>query len=112
MHDSDYCFWHDPEHAEEAKEARRLGGLRKRKERAVAAAFDLECLDSVAGLRRLLEIASVDLVTLDNGVQRNRAIIGAVGAGAKLLLVGDFEERLEALERAIKPRELTLGRRQ
>ena len=30
-----YCFWHDPEHQDDAAEARRLGGLRRRRESAV-----------------------------------------------------------------------------
>jgi len=30
MKGEDFCFWHSPEHAEEAEEARRLGGLRRR----------------------------------------------------------------------------------
>ena len=32
LHDRPYCFSHDPERAEEAAEARRIGGLRRKKE--------------------------------------------------------------------------------
>jgi len=55
-----YCFAHDPERAEGAAEARRLGGLRRRKEGTLAIAYDLPGLDSVEGIRRLLEIVVTD----------------------------------------------------
>ena len=41
LRDRPYCFSHDPERAEEAAEARRLGGLRRRKEGTIAVAYDL-----------------------------------------------------------------------
>ena len=53
LRDRPYCFSHDPERAEEAAEARRLGGLRRRKEGTIAVAYDLPGLDTVAGIRRL-----------------------------------------------------------
>jgi hypothetical protein len=56
LHERPYCFSHDPERAEEAAEARRLGGLRRRKEGTIAVAYDLPGLESVAGIRRLLDI--------------------------------------------------------
>jgi len=43
-----YCFAHDPERAAEAAEARKLGGLRRRKEGTIALAYDLPGLDTVA----------------------------------------------------------------
>lgn len=47
MRGEEYCFWHHPEHAEEAAEARRLGGLRRRKEKITEGAYDFEGLESV-----------------------------------------------------------------
>ena len=47
LKDSDYCWMHDPEHAEEVAEARRLGGLRRRREATVSGAYELEGLGSV-----------------------------------------------------------------
>ena len=46
-------------------EARRLGGLRRRREHAVAGAYELEGLDDVTQLRRVLTIATLDLLGLD-----------------------------------------------
>jgi hypothetical protein len=98
LRDRPYCFAHDPERAAEAAEARRLGGLRRRKEGTIAVAYDLPGLDSVAGIRRLLDIVVTDGIGLDNGIPRLRALISTAVAATNLLKVGEFEERLAALE--------------
>jgi hypothetical protein len=104
MRDSDFCFWHDPDHAEEAEQARKLGGQRRRREKITEGAYDLEGLDTIEGIRRLLNMALLDAVGLENSVARSRVIISGVLAAAKLLEVGEQEERIQALEAAIGPR--------
>src|SRR5688500_10255382 len=99
--DGTFCFWHDPAHAEEAAEARRLGGLRRRRERAVAGAYELDGLDSVSDIRRVLMVAAVDALGLENSVPRVRALIAVVMAGTKLLETGELEQRIDALEAAV-----------
>jgi len=96
-----YCFALDPERAAEAAEARKLGGLRRRKEGTIAVAYDLPGIDSVAGIRRLLDIVVTDGVGLDNGIPRLRVLISTAVAAMNLLKVGEFEERLVALEAAV-----------
>lgn len=96
--DRPYCFSHDPERAEEAAEARRLGGLRRRKEGTIAVAYDLSGLDTVAGIRRLLDVVVTDGIGLENRIARLRVLISASAAATNLLKVGEFEERLAALE--------------
>ena len=99
--DRPYCFSHDPERATEAAEARRLGGLRRRKDGTIAVAYDLPGLDTVAGIRRLLDIVVTDGVGLDNGIARLRVLISTAVAAMNLLKVGELEERLAALEGAV-----------
>ena len=41
MHSDRFCFWHSPDKTDEAKEASRLGGLRRRWEKTVAGAYDV-----------------------------------------------------------------------
>jgi len=101
LHDRPYCFSHDPDRAAEAAEARRLGGLRRRKEGTIAVAYDLPGLDTVAGIRRLLQIAATDALGLDNGIPRLRVIISAAGAATNLLKVGELEDRVAHLEAAV-----------
>lgn len=95
------CFWHDPDNAREADEARRLGGLRRRREGAVAGAYDFEGLDSAEQIRRILNIAITDALALDNSIARSRVLIHAASAAARLLEVGELEERVKALEAAV-----------
>lgn len=98
LKDSDRCFLHDPEHREAAGEARRVGGLRRRREGAVKVAFDLDGLDSAEGLRRFLEIAATDALSAEDGISRVRAMTYIVQTGIRLLEAADLEARVRALE--------------
>jgi len=101
-----FCFWHDPEHAEAARDARRLGGLRRRREGTLAGAYELEGLTSVPQIRRLLEVAGYDLLGLDSTVARARALVSVALAAAKLLEVGELEQRVVLLEAAVQARDV------
>ena len=111
QHDADYCFMHDPAHADEMAEARRLGGLRRRKEKAVAGAYDIEDLENVGNVRRLIQIAVMDTLSLENSIARSRTIAYLAQVALKALETGELEDRLVALEAALKPREPRVGRR-
>ncbi len=104
LRDGPYCFWHDPDHAAEAAEARRLGGLRRRREKTLEGAYDLEGLSSVAAIRRFVEIAALDVLGLDNSIPRANAIARLALVATKLLEVGEVEGRVEALEAAVRAR--------
>ncbi len=101
-----FCLWHSPEREEEATEARRLGGLRRKRERTVAGAYDLEGLASVPALRRILEVVAVDTLSLDNGVARSRVLIALVATAAKLIEIGELEDRIARLEASLTERPL------
>jgi hypothetical protein len=105
-----FCFWHHPDYAEEAEQARKLGGQRRRREKITEGAYDLEGLASIAALRRLLEIAMIDALGLENSVARSRVLVSGVLAGAKLVESAEIEERLAAVEAALGPR-VVAGRR-
>jgi hypothetical protein len=111
LRDSEFCFWHSPDHADELAEAQRLGGLRRRKERTVSGAYDLEGLDDVPKIRRLLEIAVTDTLSLENSIARSRTLAYLAQVALKTLEVGEFEARLEALEATMGPRLRTGTRR-
>ena len=101
-----FCFWHSPDHATEAAEARRLGGLRRRREKTVEGAYDYDGLGSVEQIRRLVEIAAVDALGLENSVARGRILIAAAHAATRLLEIGELEERLTNLEDRMVPLDL------
>ena len=70
LRDGPYCRMHAPEHAQDVAEARRLGGLRRRREVTVASAYDLNGINNAADVMRLLEIAAFDTLGLESSVAR------------------------------------------
>ena len=104
MRGSALCFFHNPETVDDAREARRLGGLRRRREGAVAGAYEFDGLATSGDLRRLLEIAAVDALALENSIARVRALTTIAQVGARLLEVGELEARIDALEATMRPR--------
>jgi hypothetical protein len=103
LRDGDFCFWHSPEHTEEAAAARKLGGQRRRRESTLAGAYDVGPFDTVGGIRRVLEIVTFDGLGMENSVPRGRLLIAAVQALTKLLEVGELEQRVTDLEVAVQP---------
>ena len=100
-----FCFWHSPAHTEEAEEARRLGGLRRRRERTVAGAFEFAGLATVADIRRLLEVAVIDTLSLENSVARSRTLAYLGQTALRCLEEGELEDRLALLEAAVRSRD-------
>ena len=78
MRDQPFCFWHHPDNRADAAEARRLGGLRRRREKTLEGAYDLhEGFHSVDGLLRFVESGALDLLSLDSSVARSNAMFRA-----------------------------------
>ena len=100
----DLCFFHDPETQEAAAEARRLGGLRRRRESAVVGAYEVGELDTVTDLRRLIQIAVIDTLGLENSISRSRTLGYLAQVGGMLLERGEQEQRLQELEALLRPR--------
>lgn len=103
LHDSDYCFMHSPEHAQEAQDARKLGHLRQKREATLSGAYDVESLETMKGIRRILQIALMDTLSIDNSLSRNRTLAYLVMVALKIKEVGEIEERLAALEQSVYP---------
>ena len=104
LKDGDFCRFHSPDHAEEVAEARRLGGFRRRKERTVQTIYDFEGLRSVDQLQRVVEIALLDTLGMDNTVARSRALGYLIQSAAKLLSMAELDERVRALQETVAPR--------
>jgi len=102
--DVPFCFWHDPASAPEADEARIVGGLRRRRESAVAIAYDVSGVATIEEQERILEIATLETLALPNSIARSRTLIDAVRAGLKVREAGQSEARLAALEAALPGR--------
>ncbi len=104
LRDRPFCLMHDPEHAEVVAEARRLGGARRKREATLAGAYDLDGVETVEGLRRIIEIVIADALGVDNSIARGRLLLAAVQVAAKVLEVGELEDRILQVEAALGPR--------
>ena len=102
LRDSQFCLMHSPEHALEVQEARRLGGLRRKREATLSGAYDFEALDTVSGIRRLIQVAAMDTLGMENSISRNRTLAYLAQVALRTLEVGDLEERIIALEQAVR----------
>ena len=97
----EFCRMHDPTQKAEVAEARKLGGFRRRKEVAVALSYDFEGLDSTGKIRRLLEVAVMDTLAMENSIARSRTLGYLAQHASRLLEVGELEERITALEATV-----------
>ena len=100
--EGEHCFWHSPEYAEDVAEARRLGGLRRRREVAVSGAYEFAGLESVGGIRRILEVAVLDTLGLETSIARARTLAYLAMTAIKLLETGELEDRVAHLEHAMQ----------
>src|SRR5664280_2531543 len=104
MRDGPFCFWHTREREEDAAEARRMGGLHRRKKRTVATIYGFGGLRSIEDHQALLETITVETLGLENSIARNRALTAIVATGAKLIELGDLATRVAAIEATLGPR--------
>ena len=102
LRDEPYCFWHAPETAEEAAEARRIGGLHRRKKKTVASIYGFGGLRTIEDNQALLETAAIETLAIENSIARNRTLASIAATGAKLIEVGDLQTRIELLEAAVR----------
>lgn len=105
LHDSQFCLMHSPEHAQEA---RRLGGLRRKREATLSGAYDFESLSTVDGIRRLLEVTVLDTLGMENSISRNRILAYLAQVALRTLEIGDLEERIIALEQVVRSKQENL----
>ena len=104
MPETGKCFWHSSEYEEEAAQARRLGGIRRRKEGAVSGAYEVQGLETVQDIRRLLEIAVTNTLNMENSIARSHTLTQLAMAAMKLLEADELETRIASLEAAVHGR--------
>ena len=105
MVDEPFCYLHHPDYKQEAADARRLGGKRRRREKTIEGAYDLsDGLGSADSIRRVVEVVTFDLLGMEPSIARANAILRAAGVATRLLEVADLERRIADLEAALKDR--------
>lgn len=97
------CFVHAPEKAAERVAARRLGGRNRQtaKGSPPPATVRLRTLEDV---QRLLETLASDTLLQENSARRTTAAVSVLALAMKALETGALEERLAAVESALRPR--------
>jgi hypothetical protein len=105
--DEEFCWFHSPNHTEEVAEARRVGGQKRRHQKAVVEIFDFHGLGTVPDIQQLLSSVCIDTLALDNSVPRTRALTYIIQTALKCLEVGDLEQRVAAMEAATTNRALS-----
>ena len=106
-----FCYWHEPENQDHAAEVRRLGGQNRKREMTLRGVYEVEGLDGIQPIRRILDIAILGALSQENSLNRSRVLIAGVLAAVKLLEVGEQEERLAAIEAALGPRAISPTKR-
>jgi hypothetical protein len=99
--DSDYCWVHDPANAEAAAEARRAGGMQRRREGTFQVVYDFVGVETVPDIQWLVTLTIVETLALPNGVARNRTLLAGAQVATKLLETGVLEDRIKVLEQAV-----------
>jgi hypothetical protein len=77
----------------------------------VSGAYGYEGIGTVGAVQRILDIAIIDTISLENSPNRNRTLGALAGLALKALEVGEQEERLTAIEAALGPRLVKKERR-
>lgn len=95
---------HDPEFAAQAAEARRAGGVKRAREQSLKAIFDYYGVETIGDLKRVHDIATTELLALENSVARNRALLSSVDTGLKLIEMGKLAREIEEIRQVVGPR--------
>ena len=100
--ESGYCFTHDPARGRERAEARKRGGERRRVPHVADSSAVKTPIRDVPGVMALLDVAAIDTLAQENSAQRTKALVAVALAYFRGLEVGEIEQRLEAIEQALK----------
>jgi len=102
---SKFCYWHDPERAEDRQRARAKGG-RARHGRTVnpPGGRGPVTIETAADVLPILQRAINDVLALENSISRARALGYLAGQVVKAFEVTELQERVEVLEVALSKR--------
>lgn len=102
--ESGFCFTHDATKGKERATARRNGGLQRITPHVADAALVPKQTRSIGGVMIILDYALQESLALSNSIQRGRLLVSIAHGYIEALKVGEMEQRLEAVEMALKMR--------
>jgi hypothetical protein len=102
LKDSDYCFTHSPETRTAQAQARRLGGANRHTPHAGDASTIPADIRTIGDASKILSYVLAELMAMDNGIQRARALIAVFDSFIRSFEIGELEQRIQALEQRTK----------
>ncbi len=102
--ESGFCFTHDATRGRERAIARRNGGLATKQPHYADASVLPSSIRKIEDVLIVLDYALKESIGLDNSIQRGRLIVSIAHGFIEALKVGEIEQRLEAVEIALKMR--------
>lgn len=102
--ESGFCFTHDATKGKERAIARRKGGLQRITPHVADASLVPKEARTIADVMTILDYTLQESLILSNSVQRGRLLVSVAHAYIEALKVGEMEQRLEAMEYALKTR--------
>jgi hypothetical protein len=97
-----FCFSHSPATRAQQAAARKRGGRNRSRHAGNPATIPTE-IKSLDDANKLLAYTVQELLILDNGVQRARALLQAFEMCLKSFEIGELEARIKALEESQQP---------
>ena len=104
---SQFCFIHDPASGAARAKARKRGGERRRIPHCGTAEGVPVHIRTLEDVLAVLDYALAEAMPLENSVQRGRLLVALSGAFVEAIKTGELESRLEAIESALKSREVS-----
>ena len=99
-----FCFTHDASRGKERAIARRKGGLQRITPHVADASIVPKETRSIEGVMIILDYALQESLALSNSIQRGRLLVSIAHGYLETLKIGEIEQRLEAVEMALKMR--------
>jgi hypothetical protein len=99
-----FCFAHDATKGRERAIARRNGGLKRITPHVADASLVIKETRTIKDVMTILDYALQESLVLSNSIQRGRLLVSIAHGYIEALKVGEIEQRLEAVEMALKLR--------
>jgi hypothetical protein len=99
-----FCFTHDATKGQERAIARRNGGLARITPSVADKSLVPKETRTITDVMTILDYTLQETLVLQNSIQRGRLLISIAHGYIEALKVGEMEQRLEAVEMALKMR--------
>ena len=99
-----YCFTHDPASGAARATARKLGGQRNRTAHAGQADLLPATVKTIRDATKILDYTLAEIIPMENSIARGRLLIALVAGYINAFEIGELENRIMAIENALKAR--------